>query len=132
MKAYIYARISSAQQKQGAGLDRQTQDALLYCKNKNLVVQEVQQDIASAYHARHLEGKLGVFLQAVKDKLVEVPSALVVESLDRLGRDHELKALSRFIDIVEQGIEIHEMSTGVVYNRQDTHLLHLAVAVMSR
>lgn len=132
MKAYIYARISSIQQKQGVGLDRQTQDALLYCKAHNLVVHDIQQDIASAYHARHLEGKLGAFLQAIKDNVIEVPSALVVESLDRLGRDHELKALARFIDIVQHGIEIHEMSTGVVYNREDTHLLHLAVAVMSR
>lgn len=132
MNAYLYQRISSKKQTAGVGLDRQLENALSYCKQHSLTVIDTQQDVASAFHAKHLDGHLGAFLAAIKDKLIEVPSALVVESLDRLGRDHTLSALSRFIDIIQAGVEIHEVSTGTVYNARDTHLLHLALAVMER
>ncbi|WP_429098160.1 recombinase family protein [Aeromonas veronii] len=132
MDAYLYQRISSSKQTQGVGLQRQLDNALSYCTTRSLNVKDVQQDVASAFHAKHLDGHLGAFLAAIKDKLIDVPSALVVESLDRLGRDHTLSALSRFIDIIQAGVEIHEVSTGTVYTAQDTHLLHLALAVMER
>lgn len=132
MKAYLYQRISSKKQTTGVGLDRQLDNALAYCKSNNLEVADVQQDVASAFHAKHLDGHLGAFLQAVKDNLVEVPSALVVESLDRLGRDHTLNALSRFIDIVKAGVQVHEVSTGTVYTADNTALFHLALAIMER
>ncbi|ASX13048.1 hypothetical protein CK627_20800 [Aeromonas dhakensis] len=132
MNAYLYQRISSTKQTAGVGLDRQLENALSYCLSHSLNVIDIQQDVASAFHAKHLDGHLGAFLQAIKDKLIEVPSALVVESLDRLGRDHTLSALSRFIDIIRAGVEIHEVSTGIVYTATETHLLHLALAIMER
>lgn len=132
MKAYLYQRISSKKQTTGVGLDRQLDNALAYCRTRSLEVADIQQDVASAFHAKHLDGHLGAFLQAIQDKLIEVPSALVVESLDRLGRDHTLNALSRFIDIISAGVEVHEISTGIVYTQSETHLLHLALAIMER
>ncbi|MFM5339420.1 recombinase family protein [Aeromonas veronii] len=132
MSAYVYGRISSKHQKEGSGLQRQITNALSYCKANGFNVLDISQDVASAYHARHLDGPLGVFLQAIKDGHIVVPSALVVESLDRLGRDHELQALSRFIDIVQSGVQIHELSTGIIYNNTDMHLLHVALSIMSR
>ncbi|WP_042060153.1 recombinase family protein [Aeromonas allosaccharophila] len=132
MKYHIYSRISSTKQTTGVGLDRQEQNALEYTARNHYEVANVSSDIASAYHSKHMEGKLGAFLEAITNKEIETPCGLVVESLDRLGREHELTALSRFIDIVQAGVEIHEISTGIVYNTKDTHLLHVALSIMTR
>ncbi|WP_421293014.1 recombinase family protein [Aeromonas veronii] len=132
LPAYIYSRISSKQQTSGVGLDRQLENAKAYCAANNLEIVDIQADVASAFHSKHVDGNLGAFMDAIKDKLIPVPSALVVESLDRLGREHELTALARFIDIVKAGVEIHEISNGIVYNIADTHLLHVALAIMTR
>lgn len=132
LPAYIYSRISSKKQTTGVGLDRQLENAKAYCQANNLRIVDVQADVASAFHSKHVDGNLGAFLDAIKENLIPVPSALVVESLDRLGREHELTALSRFIDIVKAGVEIHEISTGIVYNITDTHLLHVALSIMTR
>ncbi|HHQ4527240.1 TPA: recombinase family protein, partial [Aeromonas hydrophila] len=132
LPAYIYSRISSKQQTSGVGLDRQLENAKAYCQANNLEIVDIQADVASAFHSKHIDGNLGAFLDAIKGNLIPVPSALVVESLDRLGREHELTALSRFIDIVKAGVEIHEISTGIVYNIADTHLLHVALSIMTR
>ncbi|MFA7258071.1 MAG: recombinase family protein [Aeromonas bestiarum] len=132
LPAYIYSRISSTKQTQGVGLDRQLENAKAYCTSKNLLVVDIQADVASAFHSKHVDGNLGAFLDAIKNNLIPVPSALVVESLDRLGREHAYTALSRFIDIVQAGVEIHEISTGIIYNTKDTHLLHMAIAIMER
>lgn len=133
MKAYIYQRISTVGQKQGGGLDRQHELTHSYATSNGLDIQlDSFQDIASGYHGKQMNGRLGVFLDAIKSGKVETPAALVVESLDRLGREHTMDALPRLMDIVNSGIEIHEVSTGVVYNRVDTHKLHIAIAVMER
>ncbi|BBQ24729.1 MULTISPECIES: recombinase family protein [Aeromonas] len=132
MKYHIYSRISSTKQTQGVGLDRQEQNALEYTARNKFEVANVSSDVASAYHSKHMEGKLGAFLASITSKEIETPCGLVVESLDRLGREHELTALSRFIDIVQAGVEIHEISTGIIYNQTDTHLLHVALSIMTR
>ncbi|MFM2580654.1 recombinase family protein [Vibrio fortis] len=133
MKAYIYSRISSKAQKTGHGLDRQQDITLAYAAQNNFTVaDEVFQDVASGYHGKQMEGRLGVFLEAIKQGKVTTPAALIVESLDRLGREHTMDALPRFIDIVNSGVLIHEVSTGIVYNREETHKLHIAIAIMER
>lgn len=131
-KAYIYSRISSKRQTTGNGLDRQADIALTYCYRNKLEVQEQVFDVASGYHGKQMEGALGIFLDAVKAKVVPVGSVLVIESLDRLGREHTMDALPRFIEIVNAGIEIREISTDTRYTREETHKLHLAIAIMER
>ncbi|MGI2177879.1 recombinase family protein [Shewanella frigidimarina] len=133
MQAFIYSRISSTKQQTGDGLDRQIELTHNYAKSLNLDIQhESFQDIASGYHGKQMQGRLGVFLDAIKTGKVKTPAALVVESLDRLGREHTMDALPRLMDIINSGVEVHEVSTGVVYNREDTHKIHIAIAVMER
>uniref|UniRef100_UPI0040483A9A recombinase family protein n=1 Tax=Shewanella sp. TaxID=50422 RepID=UPI0040483A9A len=133
MRAYIYSRISSTKQKTGDGLDRQIELTHNYAKSLNLEIQQDSfQDIASGYHGKQMQGRLGVFLDAIKTGKVQTPCALVVESLDRLGREHTMDALPRLMDIINSGVVVHEVSTGVVYNREDTHKIHIAIAVMER
>jgi DNA invertase Pin-like site-specific DNA recombinase len=133
MKAYIYSRISTKNQKKGDGLDRQLEITHTYAKGIGLEIQlDSFQDVASGYHGRQMQGRLGVFLDAIKTGKVDTPAALVVESLDRLGREHTMDALPRLMDIINSGVEVHEVSTGVVYNREDTHKIHIAIAVMER
>ncbi|MEM6230128.1 recombinase family protein [Shewanella scandinavica] len=133
MKAYIYSRISTKTQKKGDGLDRQLELTHSYANAIGLEIQlDSFQDIASGYHGRQMQGRLGVFLDAIKTGKVDTPAALVVESLDRLGREHTMDALPRLMDIINSGVEVHEVSTGIVYNREDTHKIHIAIAVMER
>ncbi|MEZ8136198.1 recombinase family protein [Vibrio splendidus] len=131
--AYIYSRISSKQQTTGHGLDRQQELALEYAARLNFnVSNETFNDIASGYHGKQMSGKLGLLMGAVDNGRIETPAVLIVESLDRLGREHEVEALSRLLDLINAGIDVHEVSTETIYNKQRPELLHLALAVMSR
>jgi DNA invertase Pin-like site-specific DNA recombinase len=88
-KAYSYIRLSSERQLLGVGLQRQLDLSRKYAKDHDLdLVDESFQDLGvSAYHGDNLvEGKLGAFLDAVKDGTIERGSYLLVESLDRISR----------------------------------------------
>jgi len=85
MLYHIYSRISSTKQTQGVGLDRQEQLALDYAKRNHFEVANISSDVASAYHSKHMEGKLGAFMESIATKEIVVPCGLIVESLDRLG-----------------------------------------------
>ncbi|WP_028863972.1 recombinase family protein [Psychromonas aquimarina] len=131
--AYIYSRISSKHQTTGHGLDRQQELALEYANRLNFNIStETFNDIASGYHGKQMAGKLGLLIEAVNTGRIQPPAVLIVESLDRLGREHEVEALSRLLDLINAGIDVHEVSTETVYNKARPELLHLALAVMSR
>ncbi len=131
-KAYIYSRISSKGQEQGAGLNRQRDVADEYCQRHGLTPHERHQDIGSGYHGKQMEGALGAFLYEIEQGNVEKGSALVVESLDRLGRENTIDALQRLITIIRAGISVHEISTGTVYSSDNHMTIHVALAVMER
>lgn len=131
--AYIYNRISSKRQTSGNGLGRQESNALAYTARCGFEVQDVMQDVGSAFHGDHMHGALGTFLEYIKaNPVTSHKRVLIVESLDRLGREHTMSQLARFIDIVQSGVDVHEISTSIVYSYDKSELLHIALAVMSR
>lgn len=117
MIAILYSRVSSLQQKDGLGLDRQLQEQIKVCKEKGWEVLEdnVYSDIASAFHGNHLQGNLGVILDAVEAGKINKDNIIVIESLDRLGREYPLTSLKRFITILEN-TNVYEFSTGMTYS----------------
>jgi DNA invertase Pin-like site-specific DNA recombinase len=89
----------------------------------------------SGYKAEHLgdSGQLARFLRLVKDGTIERGSTLVVESLDRLSREHVKTALPRFIDLLNDGIHIVTLTDGRRYTSDFTEMdLIMSIFVMSR
>jgi DNA invertase Pin-like site-specific DNA recombinase len=89
----------------------------------------------SGYKAEHLgdNGQLAKFLRLVKNGTIEQGSTLVVESLDRLSREHVKKALPRFIDLLNDGIDIVTLADGRRYTSDFTEMdLIMSIFVMSR
>lgn len=139
-KAYSYIRFSSAPQKKGDSLRRQTELSNRYASQHGLVIDEVlhMQDLGlSAYDGTNVEkGALGAFLLAIKEGRIPRGSYLLVESLDRLSRAQVMKALSIFTDIINAGITIVTLADEMVYSSEklgvDPLPLIMSILVMSR
>ncbi|EKO3820314.1 recombinase family protein [Vibrio harveyi] len=118
--AILYSRVSSLRQKDGLGLDRQYLLQVDACKEKGWIVSDenTYQDIASGFHAKHMDGALGIILEAVDAGKINKQHVIVVESLDRLGREEPLEALERFVQIMKK-TDIYEVSTGMMYSADE-------------
>ena len=106
--ASSYVRMSTAEQLRGDSLRRQQQLSKDYAKKYGLklVNNNPLEDIGlSGYTGENLEtGKLGAFLEALKQRLIPKGSYLLVESLDRLSRQHVPKAFSLLMEILDAGV----------------------------
>lgn len=137
-KAYSYIRMSSAKQLQGDSLTRQLELSEAFAALHNLDLDTSLRDLGvSAFDGSNRErGALARFLTMVRNGEIERGSYLLVESLDRLSRDHVLKALRVFQDILEAGIIIATVADGYVYSEESVNdnwaQLVVSLAVMSR
>jgi DNA invertase Pin-like site-specific DNA recombinase len=61
------------------------------------------------------KGKLRLLLERVRKGLVPRGTALLVENLDRLSREHPLDSIDLIRELVTAGIEIHVLTNGQVY-----------------
>lgn len=140
LKAYSYIRFSSPEQAKGRSQARQFEECVNYCKlhKLNLAREEEYTFLdkgRSAYKAEHLgeNGQLARFLRFVEDGTIAPGSSLIVESLDRLSREHVKHALPRFMDLLNKGINIVTLSDGRTYSSDFTEMdLILSIFVMSR
>lgn len=121
-KAYSYVRFSTPEQSRGDSLRRQTEAAEEYAARNGLELDQslTFEDLGvSAHRGRHLEtGKLGEFLDAVRNGFVERGSYLIVENLDRLSRQKARKALRVLEDICEEGITVVTLNDGQEYTAE--------------
>ena len=139
MKAYSYLRISTPEQAKGSGIQRQLQQTKSYCIEQGLELVQSLQDIGlSGFHSKNLseDAALGSFLQAIKSGVIQVPCALVVESLDRISRASVTDALAVFMQLINSGCEVHTLSDRQVYttasvNDNWTQLI-VSLSVMAR
>ena len=135
--AILYSRVSKTTQKDGLGLSRQLQEQMRVCEDKGWSVSDkhTYQDIASAFHSKHLDGSLGVILDAVEAGKINKNHVIVIESLDRLGREYTMTVLKRFIYIIEL-TDIYEISTGMMYSSDSelgvTTMIFNALFIMER
>jgi DNA invertase Pin-like site-specific DNA recombinase len=114
--AYSYLRFSSPEQAKGDSERRQLAKFDAYCKRKGLT--PARDSFAdrgrSGYKAEHLgdTGDLARFLRLVKDGAIAKGSTLVVENLDRLGRQEVEEAFAVFSGILGAGIRIVTLADG--------------------
>ncbi|MBJ6126729.1 recombinase family protein [Microvirga splendida] len=138
VKAYSYIRMSSERQLKGDSLARQEEMRDAFVAAHDLDLDDTLRDLGvSAFDGSNRDrGALAAFLRKARAGEIEAGSYLIVESLDRLSRDHVLKALRVFQDILEAGIRIATVADGHVYSEEtinrDFSQLIVSLAIMSR
>lgn len=134
--AYSYRRFSHIKQEQSHSLKRQLDIAVEYCQKNNLQLVEDKEynfldEAVSAYKGKNVDdkGELRRFYDLVEKKAIPTGSYLIVESLDRLSRQHPREALPRFMDLLNADINIVSVNDGRVYTK-DFNQLDLIVSIM--
>lgn len=97
VRAYLYSRFSSAQQRRGNSLARQTEFAHQFCASKGITLDETltftDAGVSGHKGKNHQTGSLGLFLKACEQGRIARGSYLIVENLDRLSRENPLDAV---------------------------------------
>ncbi|MDT4967417.1 MAG: hypothetical protein QOJ64_2154 [Acidobacteriota bacterium] len=137
---YAYIRFSSGKQTGNDSYDRQLRRAQEYAEKNNLFLDEetTLEDLGvSGYLGHNLEhGALAAFVKAVEAEKVPKGTVLIIESLDRLGRDKVLKAVALFTTLLTNGIEIATLLDNQYYTEESVNnnvgQLMISVGVMQR
>src|SRR5262245_37525748 len=110
---YSYIRFSTPQQLEGDSLRRQTEAARAWCERNgvHLDTSLTLHDLGkSAFAGKHRENPdrnaLAAFLRLVEQGKVPRGSYLVLESLDRLSREHIQPALILALNLLQAGVRI--------------------------
>jgi DNA invertase Pin-like site-specific DNA recombinase len=114
--AYSFLRFSSEKQRHGDSLNRQMAGAESWCLRKGVTLNKdlyAYDPAVSAFCGKHRgdpdRHALAAFLDWVKRGNVERGSYLIVESLDRLSREHVLDALHFILGIIQDGVSIVQL-----------------------
>jgi len=135
--AYSYLRFSSKKQEQGDSLRRQTEAAAAWCKlnGVRLDTSTTLHDLGkSAFTGEHRKNPdrhaLAAFLRLVEAGRIPRGSYLLVENLDRLTREHIRPAVTLFLSILEQGINIVTTASGKVFRHDSEEMTDVIIAVV--
>jgi DNA invertase Pin-like site-specific DNA recombinase len=139
--AYSYVRFSTPEQRRGDSLRRQTEVTVKWCEKSGarLDTSLTFHDLGkSAYFGEHRKNPdrhaLAAFLKMVEDGKVPRGSYLVIESLDRLTREHVRAGLMLLLGLIEAGIRIVQLSPSeMLYDEgSDEMALMIAIVELSR
>lgn len=87
MTVYAYCRVSSTEQIDGFGLDRQRDMIQQYAQRLNLCIDEwLIDEGVSGYHDNLDRGALSDWIAKVRAGQVQKGSVLIIESMDRFTR----------------------------------------------
>jgi DNA invertase Pin-like site-specific DNA recombinase len=135
--AYSYVRFSSPQQAEGDSLRRQTEAAADWCRRHGarLDTSTTFRDLGkSAYLGEHRKNPdrhaLAAFLKLAEAGRVPRGSYLVIENLDRLSREHERAALRLWMDILDAGINIVQLTPETVFRHEKSDMVDIMRAVL--
>jgi DNA invertase Pin-like site-specific DNA recombinase len=133
--AYSYARYSSEAQGDGDSLRRQTEGAIAWCERNRVRLDTSKTFLdrgKSAYRGKNREEgtALSSFLSEVERGSIPRSSVLVIESLDRLTRQHPLDAIPFFCSIMNSGLTVVTLSPSVVVYERESGLTLLILAVL--
>jgi DNA invertase Pin-like site-specific DNA recombinase len=140
-KAISYIRFSDPSQAQGDSYGRQLRDTLAYCKDNNIELLSDSEYMFFDEGISAFSGKLrddttdlSRFLALVKSGDICPGTTLVVESLDRLSREHVRVALIQFLQLLDGGINIHTLQSKKTYTHdsKDDMDLFQSILEMSR
>lgn len=139
--AYSYQRFSSVKQEENDSIRRQKSLAEVIAEEKQLQLVDTEEysflDRAkSGYSGANFtddDSQLRRFYELVKAGTIPKGSYLIVESLDRLSRQHPKTALPRFIDLLNAGINVITGMDRRVYTGEVSDLdLIVSIMEMSR
>ncbi|WP_439629006.1 recombinase family protein [Gemmata sp.] len=139
--AYSYVRFSSPTQAEGDSIRRQTELRDAWLRKSNAVLDTsltLRDEGVSAYSGAHRENAdrtaLAAFLELVRRGRIPRGSYLIVESLDRLTREHIRPALTLFLNLIEQGIRVVQLlPVETVYDdKVEPMSLMMAIMELSR
>ncbi|EPE7078173.1 recombinase family protein [Franconibacter pulveris 1160] len=139
-KCYLYVRVSSDQQIQGDGLDRQESMLINYFKD-NAAAQDfdpqyevIRDEGRSAFKAEHLQENagLGKFFKQVKEGLIQPGSVLIVESLDRFSRENPFRCVEYISHLDKKQIELHDVDKRLIISRRHSNSLTFATMIAER
>lgn len=135
--AFSYTRVSSGQQVDGGGLDRQADMAVAWCQRHGYEL-DTKLDLSdrgrSAYKGKHLShGALGRFLELAKAGRLGEQPVLLVEAVDRLSRQEPLDALEEiFLGLCKHaGVVIVDLEDGQEYSRESLNRDAMALVKLS-
>lgn len=144
-KAISYIRFSSSKQELGASYARQTKQCEEYCQRNNLELDpKYYEDLGvSGWKGKNAtEGALSQLIDNVTSGKIEKGTWLIVESLDRLGRQEVRTAMELFLSLLRIGLNIVTIKDNQVYLHNDhpdqknkdseMHEILISVMVMSR
>ncbi|HGA2238640.1 TPA: recombinase family protein [Enterobacter roggenkampii] len=115
---YSYIRWSSDRQDKGTTRNRQVAAAKAYAEEAGLEMVEILEPGVSAFRGKNRAGKLGDFIDAVKNNAIPSDSWLYCENLDRLSRDQVDEALRLFLELIGLGLTIVTGMDRKVYNSE--------------
>lgn len=140
-RAFSYIRFSTPEQAKGDSLRRQTEAAAAWCERNGVRLDTslTFRDLGkSAYLGEHRKNPdrfaLAAFLKLVEERRVAPGSYLVIESLDRLTREHVRAGLMLLLGLIEAGIRIVQLSPSeMVYDEKSDEMgLMLAIVELAR
>ncbi|HYT92316.1 MAG TPA: recombinase family protein [Gemmataceae bacterium] len=114
---HLYARISSAEQRKGRGIERQTSaDVESFCREHGFIASKtiLIDDGVSAFKGRHLTPThaLGKFLADATRRLIPPGDCLLIENWDRLSRQNVWAAIGLVNELRQCGIHIGRLDRG--------------------
>jgi DNA invertase Pin-like site-specific DNA recombinase len=139
--AFSYLRFSSPEQAKGDSLRRQEQIRDAWLARSGAVLDtslSLRDEGVSAFSGGHRQNPdrhaLAAFLELVRRERIPRGSYLVVESLDRLSREHIRPALTLLLNLIDNGIRIVQLlPVEAVYDEQvEPMVLMQAIMELSR
>jgi DNA invertase Pin-like site-specific DNA recombinase len=135
--AYSYLRFSTAGQEAGDSLRRQTEAAARWCEANAARLDETTtfRDLGkSAFLGDHRKNPdryaLASFLKLIEAGRIPRDGYLLVEALDRLTREHLRAAVTLFLSILEQGVNIVTTGNGRVFRHDSDDMTDVIIAVV--
>ncbi len=140
-KAISYIRFSDPSQAEGDSYRRQLAATQKYCTENQLELMSESELMFFDKGVSAFSGKLrddttelSRLLSLVHDKSIQPGTTLIVESLDRLSREHVRKALAQFLQLLDAGINIHTLQSKKTYTHDSNDDMDLfgSILEMSR
>ncbi|WP_269134777.1 recombinase family protein [Pseudescherichia vulneris] len=135
VKAYVYSRVSSMQQVDAFGLDRQISTVMDFLENAKLPdelgyqldpdnheVLESDKGLSGYKGYNFTKGSLGRFKERVRSGEI-TEGCLLIEAVDRFSRRQGYDAIDEFTFLIKRNIDIIEVETGQIYSYKLDHKL---------
>ena len=144
VKAYIYSRVSSLQQVDLFGIDRQINTVMDFLESaklpdelgyqldpNNYEVLESDKGLSGYKGVNWTKGSLGKFKERVASGEI-TEGCLLIESVDRFGRLEGYDAVGNFMFLITRNIDIIEVETGQIYSYKLEHKLSMLSTSIER